>query len=152
MSEKKLNFEITTPERTVYSDQVDEVILPTPQGEIGILPHHIPLVSILSAGEIRIKKGNEIIHMATSGGFIEIQPNKVVALADTAERAEEIDEVKAEEAKKKAQELLKEKRVDAKEFATLTAKIEKELARLKVAKRRKRREPRGMGPPGVSNK
>ena len=143
----KINFEITTPERIVYTDEVDEVILPTPQGEIGILPHHIPLVSILSAGEIRIKKADEIIQMATSGGFIEVKPNKVVALADTAERAEEIDEARAEEARIRAQGLLKEKRVDAKEFATLTAKIEKELARLKVAKRRRRRrEP----PPATS--
>lgn len=143
----KLNFEITTPERVVYSDAVDEVILPTPQGEIGILPHHIPLVSLVSAGEIRIKKGSETIHMATSGGFVQVQPKKVMVLADTAERAEEIDEVRAGEARQRAQALLKEKRVDAAEFATLSAKIEKELARLKVAKRRRRHEtPRSQTP------
>jgi F-type H+-transporting ATPase subunit epsilon len=139
--ENKLNFEITTPERVVYSDAVDEVILPTPQGEIGILPHHIPLVSLVSAGEIRIKKGGETIHMATSGGFVQIQPKKIVVLADTAEHAEEIDEARAEEARKKVQALLKEKRVDAAGFAALSAKIEKELARLKVAKRRRRKQP-----------
>lgn len=144
---ERLNFEITTPERIVYTDEVDEVILPTPQGEIGILPHHIPLVSLLTAGEIRIKKGSETIHMATSGGFIQVKPNKVLVLADTAEQAEEIDEARAEEARKRAQGLLKEKRVDAREFAVLTAKIEKELARLKVAKRRRRKEP----PPTVTS-
>ena len=79
--------------------------------------------------------------MATSGGFIQVKPDKVLVLADTAEQAEEIDEARAEEARKRAQGLLKEKRVDAREFAALTAKIEKELARLKVAKRRRRKEP-----------
>jgi len=138
---EKINFEITTPERKVFSDQVDEVILPTPNGEIGILPNHIPLVSLLSPGELRIKKGDEVNYLAVSGGFIEVRPDKVVVLADTAEQAEEIDEAKAEEARKKAQGLLEEKRVDATEFAALSAKIEKELARLKVAKKRRRRRP-----------
>lgn len=137
----KLNFEITTPEKVVYSDQVDEVVLPTPQGEIGILPNHIPLVSLLASGELRIKKGNEIVYMAVSGGFIEVKPDKVVVLADMAEQAEEIDEQKAEAARKAAESLIKEKRVDAAEFAALSAKIEKELARLKVARRRRRKEP-----------
>ncbi|MDD5040134.1 MAG: F0F1 ATP synthase subunit epsilon [Patescibacteria group bacterium] len=141
----KIRFEITTPERTVFSDEVDEVILPTPQGEIGVLPNHIPLVSLLSAGELRIKKGGETIYMAVSGGFLQVRPDKVVVLSDTAERAEEIDETKADEARKRAQELVKEKRVDASEFARLSAKIEKELARLKVA--RKRRNPRQQPPP-----
>jgi F-type H+-transporting ATPase subunit epsilon len=136
----KINFEITTPEKVVYSDQIDEVVLPTPNGEIGILANHIPLVSLLSAGEIRVKKGDDVTYMAVSGGFIEVRPDKVIVLADTAERAEEIDEAKAEEARKKAQELSKEKRADVREFAALSAKIEKELARLKVAKRRRRRK------------
>lgn len=137
----KINFEITTPERTVFSDQVDEVILPTPQGEIGVLPHHIPLVSILSAGEVRIKKGEEVRYIAVSGGFIQVKPNKLVVLADTAEHAEEIDERRAEEARQRAQKLLSAKRADSKEFAALSAKMEKELARLRVVRRR-RREPR----------
>ena len=144
----KIKFEITTPERIVYSDEVDEVVLPTPMGEIGILPHHIPLVSLLSAGELRIKKGGELICVAVSGGFIEVRPDKVTVLADTAEHAEEIDEVRAEEARKKAEGLVKEKRVDAAEFAALSAKIEKELARLKVVKRR-RREPHRPPPPKI---
>lgn len=136
-----LKFEITTPERIVFSDTVDEVILPTPLGEIGVLPHHIPLVSLLSAGEIRIKKGSEIKFIAVSGGFIQVTADKLVVLADTAEHAEEIDEQRAEEARQRAQKLLTEKRTDSEEFATLSAKMEKELARLRVVKR-KRREPR----------
>ena len=136
---KKLNFEITTPEKVVFSEKVDEVVLPTPQGEVGILPNHIPLVSLLSPGELRIKMGDEITYMAVSDGFIEVRPDKVVVLADTAERADEIDERRAEEARQKAIELTKEKRADAREFAAITAKMEKELARLRVAKKKSRR-------------
>ena len=69
MAEKKLNFEIITPEKIVYSDKVDEVVLPTVMGEIGILPNHIPLVSILKPGELRIKKGKEEEFLAVSGGL-----------------------------------------------------------------------------------
>lgn len=137
----KINLEITTPERVIYADEIDELVLPTPQGEIGVLPHHVPVISLMSAGEIRITKDSETTTMAVSGGFIEVQPNKVIVLADTAERAEEIDEQRAEEARQRAEKLLKEKRVDQQQFAALSAKIEKELARLKVV-RRKRREPR----------
>ncbi len=134
----KLHLEITTPERVIYKDDVDELVLPTPNGEIGILPHHVPLISLLAPGEIRITKSGASTLMAVSGGFIEIQPTKVVVLADTAEQAEEIDEQRAEEAKKRAQNLLKEKRVDQEQFAALSAKIEKELARLKVVRKRRR--------------
>lgn len=140
MTSKKLNFEITTPEKIVYSDKVDEVVLPTVQGEIGILPNHIPLVSILKPGELRIKKGKEEEYLAVSGGFIEVRPDKVVVLADSAEKSDEIDEAKAEEARQKAEKLLTEKRSDAKEFAVLSAKIEKELIRIKVVKKRRRRK------------
>lgn len=135
----KLHLQITTPERVIYADDVNEIVIPTPNGEIGILPHHIPLMSLVSAGEIRITKGGETVLMAVSGGFVEVQPEKVVILADTAERAEEIDERRAEEARKRAEALLKEKRVDQEEFASLAAKMEKELARLKVARKRSRR-------------
>ena len=142
----KIKFEITTPERVVFSDEVDEIVLPTLNGEIGILPHHIPLVSVLATGEARIKKGNEMIHMAVSGGFIQVRPDKVIVLADTAEREEEIDEQAAEEARRRAKKLLEEKRTDSAEFAAISAQLEKELARLKVARRR-RSEPRiGMQP------
>ncbi len=141
MSDKKIKFEITTPERVVYSAEIDEVILPTMMGEIGILPNHIPLVSILKAGELRVKNNGEEESIAVSGGFIEVRPDKVLVLADTAEKSEEIDEQKAEEARMAAQKIMDEKRVDNREFAALTAKIEKELVRLKVARKRRSRRP-----------
>ncbi len=131
----KINFKIATPERVVYKEEVDQITLPTMQGEITILPNHIPLISVLKPGEVLIKKDGEEISLAVSGGFIEVLPDKVVCLADTAERAEELDVERAEAARKRAEEALNTKRFDAKEFAALSAMMEKELARLKVGKK-----------------
>src|SRR3989338_5548929 len=76
----KLRFEITTPERTVYKEEIDQVTVPTVAGEITILPNHIPLVSQLMAGELAVKRGHDIIHMAVSGGFIEVRKNNEVVV------------------------------------------------------------------------
>jgi len=136
----KIHLKITTPERVVLADDVNEVILPTTMGEIGILPHHIPLVAVLAPGEIRVKKDKEELLLAVSGGFIEVQPTRVIVLADTAEHADEIDEQRAEEAKKRAEELRTTKRADATDFALVASKLEKELARLKVARKHRSRK------------
>ena len=132
----KIKFKIATPERVVYEDEIDQVSLTTKLGEITVLPHHIPLVSSLMPGEILIKKNGQVIPMAVSGGFVELANNEMVILADTAERAEEIDETKAEQARAKARQLL-DKRQDQAEvdYTALAAKLEKELARLRVAKK-----------------
>ena len=133
---KVINFEIVTPEKVVLKDNnVSQITLPTTQGEITILPGHIPLVALLVPGELKIKKGDKDESLAISGGFIEVMINKVVILADTAERAFEIDEKRVEEAKKRAEKLREEKQFDKVEFSALTAKIEKELARAKVARK-----------------
>src|SRR3989338_515301 len=117
-----LHFEITTPERTVYKSEVDQVTVPTAMGEITVLPNHIPLVSQLVSGELVIKKGSEKIHLAVSGGFVEVrQGNHVVILADTAERAEEIDVARAEEARERARQLVSQARPDAESFAQASA-------------------------------
>jgi F-type H+-transporting ATPase subunit epsilon len=131
----KINFKIATPERVVFKEEVDQITLPTMQGEITILPHHLPLIAVLKPGEIVVTKDKEQISMAVSGGFIEVLPNKVVCLADTAERAEELDMAKAELAHKRAVEAMAQKKFDAKEFSTMAAMMEKELARVKVAKK-----------------
>ena len=136
---KNINFEIVTPERTLLKEEIRQVTLPTLEGQITVLPDHIPLIAVLVPGEIVVKKEDgEEVSMAVSGGFVEVLVNKVVVLADTAERAEEIDEARAEEAKKRAEKLLEEKKLDKREFAALAAKIEKELARLKVARKRRK--------------
>ncbi len=131
-----IKFKIVTPERIVYEDEIDSLTLPTAMGEITILPHHIPLVSTVSAGELIVRKGVEAHPMAISGGFVEVREgNQVTVLADTAERVQEIDTARAEEAKERARKLLSERQADDVDYAALAAKIEKELARLKVARK-----------------
>jgi len=133
-----IHFEIVTPEKVVLKQEVLQLTVPTKMGEITILPNHIPLISALQPGVIEIKnQDNKIETMAVSGGFIEVLPDKVVILADTAERAADIDEARAEEARKKAENTMKEKREDV-DFAAVTAKIEKEFARIRAVKRYKR--------------
>ena len=146
---KDLKLKIVTPEKILFEEKVLQVSIATTMGEITILPNHIPLVSQLAAGEIVVKtvKGEENL-MAISGGFVEVLPEQIVILADTAERAEEIDEERAEEARKKAEEILKTKTADTEAFAMFSAQIEKEMARLKVARKYKKRGIRT----GIDNK
>lgn len=134
----KIQFKIVTPERIVFQDEVDEVSLPTMEGEITILPHHIPLIALLKSGEVRIHKGAEIIPLAVSGGVIEVDGKKVVVLADTAERADELEEEKIEQARKDAENLMVAKRSDVEGFAEATAMLERELARLRVVRKYRR--------------
>lgn len=136
MKSNKIKFKIVTPERTVFEGEIDQVSLPTADGEITVLPFHIPLISVLAAGELTIKKGEEEIAMAVSGGIVEVRKNEMIILADTAERAEEIDIKRAEEAKARAEKLKKEKiRLDETEYATAATLLERSLARIKVAKK-----------------
>lgn len=135
-----IKFEIVTPERVVLKEEVNQITVPTRQGEITVLPGHIPLVASLMPGVIEAKKSNgELVVMSVSGGFIEVLRNKVVILADTVERAEEIDLDRAEEARRRAEETKKDTRLfDQEKFAEVSAKIAKELARSRAAKRWKK--------------
>jgi len=101
-----IKLDIVSAERVVFSDDVDLVVAPGVEGQLGILPHHTPLMTTLQPGELRVKKGREEFFLAISGGFLEVRPDRVIVLADAAERAEEIDVARAEEAKRKAQERL----------------------------------------------
>ena len=140
MPQKTIKFEIVTPERVVLKEQVVQVTVPTKQGEITVLSNHIPLVAGLMPGVIEIIKedrNSEI--MSVSGGFIEVSKNKVVILANTAEMAEEIDEKRVIEARKKAEATVKDLRhFDRERFANINAGIAKELARSRAVKRWKR--------------
>lgn len=133
----KIQFEITTPERVVYKDEVDQITIPTKEGEITVLPNHIPLVAMLAPGALTVKKNGEEVYMATSGGFIEVQKdNKVIVLADTAERSEELSVEAIEAARERARTAMAEKKnVDEVAFADAAAILERELARLKVARK-----------------
>ena len=129
-----MKFQIITPERTVSSDEVEQVSLPTLDGEITILQHHIPLVTILKAGELKYKKNGEELSLAVSGGFVEVRDDgSVVVLADTAEHAAEIDLTRAEAAKERAAKLMSEARHEEHVgYEALESQIEKELARIRV--------------------
>lgn len=129
-----IKFQIITPERVVFSDEIDQVTLNTRDGEITVLPHHAPLVTALNPGELICKKGESEYPMAVSGGFAEIRPdNTVIILADTAEKAEEIDVTRAEEAKERALKTMQESRqLDHAEFAALQATLDRAMLRLKV--------------------
>lgn len=143
MSELLIKFKIITPERVVFEDDVIQATLPTTMGEITILPNHRSYISSIRPGEIMLKKDGEEILLSTSGGFIEFHGNELVVLADTAERAEEIDLTRAEEGRKRAEELKEQKiSLDDEEYARVAAAIQKESARVKVA--RKHYTKRGM--------
>lgn len=132
-----MRFEITTPEKVVLKEQVKRVTVPAKDGEITILPGHIPLVSILLPGviEIELESGGTRA-LSTASGFIEVFKDKVVILADTAERAEDINEKQALDAKVKAEELMKTlKREDRERFTEINAQIAIEFAKSKAVKR-----------------
>lgn len=139
-SDKIIKFEIVTPERVVLKRNIHQVTVPTREGEITVLPKHLPLVSILVPGVLElVDENNKHEVMSVSGGFIEVLRNKVVVLADTAERAKEIDEERAEAARKEAEKTVNDiKREDQERFVNISTSIAKELARTKAVKRWKK--------------
>jgi F-type H+-transporting ATPase subunit epsilon len=141
-----LKVDIVTAERLVYSEEgVERLIVPGVEGELGVLTLHAPLLTMIQPGVLRIVKGGDEVEMAITGGFIEVRQNRVTILADAAERAEEIDTVRAEEARRRAQRRLEE-RASEEDLARAEASLARSLARLKVVARRRRR--RGGVPPG----
>ena len=137
----KLNFEIVTAERIVYSDEVDIVVAPGSMGQLGILPNHAPLMTMLEPGELVVRKDGVEDSMFVSGGFLEVMANKVTVLADTAERADEIDANRAEEAKRRAEERVTAHAAEL-DAARAEAALRRSLMRLKVAEKRRQRKPR----------
>lgn len=139
-----IKLDIVTAERAIYSEDVDMVIAPGVQGQLGILPHHAPLMTTLQAGELRVRKGGEELSLAITGGFLEVRPDRVIVLADAAERAEEIDVARAEEARRRAERRLAEKSRHGIDEARVEASLHRALTRLKVAEKvRGRRRRRG---------
>jgi F-type H+-transporting ATPase subunit epsilon len=135
-----IRLEVVTGERIVYSDDVDSVVAPGVEGELGILPRHAALMTTLIPGELRINKGGQEVLLAVGGGFMEVLPHKVTILADTAERADEIDEVRAEEARARAQIRLAEaQKGEPTDVMRAQAAMRRAVVRLKVAQKKKRR-------------
>jgi len=138
-----IKLDIVTAERSVFSEEVDVVVAPGIEGQLGILPHHTPLMTTLQAGELRVRKGGEEFSMVISGGFLEVRPDRIIVLADAAERAEEIDLARAEEAKRRAEERLAQ-RVPEVDMARAEAALRRALTRLKVAEKIARRRRPGV--------
>lgn len=134
-----LKIDIVTAERIVYSAEVDAVIAPGVEGQLGILPHHAPLMTILQAGELVVRKGGQEEMMAISGGFLEVRPDHVIVLADQAERAEEIDVARAEAARKRAEQRLADKQAAGIDANRAEAALRRALVRLTVVEKAKTR-------------
>ncbi len=130
-----LQLQVVTAERVVYEDEVDMVVAPSLEGTVGILPRHAPLMSVLGIGELRIKKGAEETPLAIGGGFMEVLDDRVTVLADSAERADEIDVQLAEEAQQRAQRLRTEGATA--DPAVMERDLRRAQVRLKVARRRR---------------
>ena len=143
-----LTVEIVTAERVVYSAEgVDEVVAPGAEGEFAVLPHHTAFLTTLAPGELRIIRGSDEEAMVITGGFFEVRNDRIVILADAAERIEEIDVARAEEARRHAETALLERREVA-DLVQTEASLRRALARLRVAERRGRRGRPGPPRPG----
>ncbi len=137
-----LNLEIVTPEKLAYSDEVDAVVLPGSEGELGVLPHHAPLISTLGAGELRLRKGGLEESFAIIGGFLQVLPDKVVVMAETADMASEIDLAKAQEARRQAEAAIESGFHEGADLSMARAALQQALTRIRVAERRHREGPR----------
>lgn len=134
-----MNLKIITPEKVTFEGEIDELIVPTVQGEIAVLPHHIDLLTQLSEGELTIKIKGKEQHIAVTGGFLQVDKDNLTLLSDFAVRSEEINAQKALEAQKRAEEVLKNKKEDISErdFALAQSEMRRAILQLKVARRRR---------------
>ena len=135
---KKLHVDIVTVEGRRFKGDADFVVAPGSEGELGILPQHIPLLTPLKPGTVKVRNDGEEQFFFVSGGFLEVRPDEVTVLADSAERAEDIDESRAEEARGRAADLLQQKLSNVDQAAASVALARAE-ARLRLAELRRRR-------------
>ena len=143
-------LEITTAERQVYGDEVDMLLAPGVDGQLGILPKHAPLMTMLRPGELTIRKGGADTYFAVSGGFLEVLANRVTILADACEHSEEINEERAQEAVRRAQERIASRPAEM-QMEQALASLRRAQARLDTARRRRPRTGAGQLPPSVSS-
>lgn len=134
-----LLLEIITPEKVIFKDEIDEVVVPTENGEIAILPNHINLLTQINPGEMIIKKGASQQYLAITGGFLEVANNKISVLAEYAVKAQDIEVARAMEAKKRAEKVMSEKSTDN-ELRMAQAEMIKAILELKIATKHKRRQ------------
>ena len=131
-----LRLEIVTPEAKTYSDDVDSVVIPGIEGELGVLPLHAPVMTQLEPGELRVLKGGQELRLAVGEGFVEITPDKVAVLTDMAVKESDIDESAAEEAIRRAEQAMSGEKLSNEEYAANNAALLRSLALIKVKRRR----------------
>jgi F-type H+-transporting ATPase subunit epsilon len=129
----KIKLEVVTPERPLVSQEVDIVVATSTEGEFGVLPHHAPLLTTLAAGELRYRTGAEVDYLAVMGGFAQVAENRVTILADSAERAREIDIDRAQRARERAEKRLAAARAEEVDFIRAEAALQRALLRIKLA-------------------
>ncbi|MFA5701156.1 MAG: F0F1 ATP synthase subunit epsilon [Desulfuromonas sp.] len=129
----KLKLEMVTPYKLVLSEEVDEVIMPGMVGELGILPGHTPLLTTLKVGELTYRKGGSSFHVAVNWGYVEVEDDKVIVLAEAAEPADQIDMARAKAALGRAEEALKKLHPEDKEYRIMEAALKRALIRIQVA-------------------
>jgi F-type H+-transporting ATPase subunit epsilon len=143
-----IQLEVVSAERLVFSGEVEKVVAPGAQGQIGVLPHHAPLMTLLDPGELMVTQDGSEICIAVTGGFMEVRPDHIIVLADAAERADEIDIDRAEEAKRRAEERLRGGVAEV-DLAQAEVALKRSLMRLRAAQRMgTRRRTRPVEPPG----
>lgn len=135
-----MHLEIVTPEKIVYSEEIDELTVPTTQGEITILPEHVSLVTRVTEGEMKVKIKGKSHFLAVTGGFLQIADNKITILAEYAVRSDDINTQKVLDAKKRAEEALKNKREDMsdRDFAIAESEMRRALLELKISTKRRK--------------
>jgi len=135
----KIRFEVVTAESKVYLDNVDEIVLWGVEGQMGILPHHAPLLTILIPGYILVRKDNEEHYLAATGGILEVLPDRVVILADACDRTEGYDLTMADVAKKRAEWIIEEtlKAAASKDHAVAEAALLRSLSWVRMAQKKK---------------
>lgn len=131
----RLTLEVATPQRLVVADAADEVVVPGVEGYFGVLPGHAPFLTTLGIGELSYRRGQEEFHLAVAGGFCEVRDDKVIVLADTAERPAEIDRARAERARQRAEQRLAGRAGDEVDYARAAAALARAMTRLQVASR-----------------
>ena len=138
----KVVFRLVMPERELLATEADMVVVPGGEGDFGVLHGHAPLISTLGVGELRIRKGGQEESFAIVGGFLQVRPDKVVVLAETADMSSEIDLEKAQEARREAEKALESGYHEGADLAAARAALQQALLRIRVAERRYREGPR----------
>lgn len=134
--DKHLELKIVTPDKVLLQEEIESISIPTFEGEITVLPDHLPIIVAMKPGELKIKRSGKEEFFSVTKGVVEVDGKTVLILTDAAERAENVDVKRAEEAKERAKALMSEKRHDAESYADAAAQLERALSRIKIARKR----------------